>query len=200
MIPLQHFDKNVPRTISCMPSTVNEIYGNHQQFFPSQLQITIDTVDLLENILEMLNSSDAESSVDDESDGDDSSCCSVNIDNDSPDNDYFRKLPHVLRTHHHRNTRPSLDDCIRMVRNNVYDDDDNESISAESYDSLEDARLRGISKWSKKRHSKRHDGSTSSRQPLLNQRKHYKKSNAQKSDGGFDFENFEELEYSINLK
>lgn len=213
MIPSQSFEQNSPRSVQFMlPSTVNEVYDNQQQLLSSRLQISIDGIDLMELYCELDFDSDVESVVTDSSDdcdGDDSSCCSVkNDDIDGRHVDYFRQLPKVLRTHSQQQTWPLFDQSIHANRNRYHDDCYDESASVKSYDSLEDAKKRGILEWSNDRHSTHQsiaDEYDPSLQLLPEQRQYNTVSDAQSPGGVWVFDSdeesdYEESDYSIHLK
>ena len=198
MVPLQYVDQNDPR---CVPSTLSltedEIYENQQQL------IAIDGIYSMEQYFQIEFDSDIESILTDSSDSDenDESCCSsVSSDSDSHI-DSFRQFSEVLRIHRQQHKWPLQDESPLMKRNCYYDDGDDDLASLKSYDSLEDARRRGIFERSIDRDLTNQESISTFRQ----RRQLNKKSVSPKAARAFNFEsdeesNYEESDYSIFLK
>lgn len=160
---------------------------------------------MMEQYFELGTDSDVESimtDISDNGDGDGNNCYSVKNDIDGHI-DYFRQLPKVLRINSQQHAWPLFDESIHTNRNRYYDDCDDESASVKSYDSLEDAKKRGILERSNDRHSTHQSIANEYILPLRqlpNQRQRNIISNAKKTRAVFDFDSDEESDYSIHLK
>lgn len=139
MVSLQYFDQDAPRSVASMhASAVNEVHENQQLWPPT----SIEGIHMMNQYSNVDIDSDLESVLTDntdDSDSDDSSYCSVNFDSDDISHiDYLLELQTIPLTSRQKNTRPSLDESKDCCCNNDLD------VSILSFDSLEDARNRGL--------------------------------------------------------
>ena len=144
MVSMQYFDQNAPRSVaSVQTSAVNDVLDNQQQQQQLQPQITIDGIFFMDQHFNFEIDSDLESVLTHsthDSDSGDSSSCSVNFDSDNDSYaDYTLQLPKMPLTSRQKATCPLSDDSKRMDGNDI-----DEQATIVSYDSLDDARNRGL--------------------------------------------------------
>lgn len=189
MVSVQFFDKNDPQSApSSHSSPMNEAYNDSlSQLRPST---SIDGLDLVEKYFEFEIDSDVESILTDSTYSDDSSLCSVDFDSESDNHvDYARRIPKMPLTARRKQSSPLCGEpkqATNCRRNNGND----ELASVISYDSLVDAKKRGIV-------------GTSIDQRLKSRNQQFKKPLVPKQEQPeivFDFASDEETVYNISLK
>lgn len=192
MVSMQYFDQNAPRSVaSVQASAVNEVLDNQQQLQP---QITIDGIFFMNQQFNFEIDSDLESVLTDSthgSDSDDSSNCSVDFDSGNDSHlDYTLQLPKMPLTSRQKDACPLLDDSERKNGNDL-----DEQATIISYDSLDDARKRGLV-------GRPRDWNSTRPWKPPKRRQRNKKELTPKSGNDIDFESDEEtLEwYNIPLK
>ena len=185
MVSVQYFDQNGPRSVpSVQSSAVNDVYDT----------IAIDGIDLVAQYFEVEIDSDVESILTDSTYSDDSSYCSVDFGSDSDDHvDYCRQLPKMPLTTRQKQIRPLYDEFKGVNGNPNRNDIIDELASVISYDSLEDARKRGMIRRSI-------DSRLSHLRQSSNRPQKKTKSLTPKAERVFDLESDEETVYNIPLK
>ncbi len=143
MVSMQYFDQNAPRSVASVQTTaVNEVLDNQQQH-QLQPQITIDGIFFMNQHFNFEIDSDLESVLTHSTHdigSDDSSYCSVDFDSDNDSHaDYALQPPKIPLTSRQKDTCPLSDDSKRTDGNDI-----DEQATIISYDSLADAKKRGL--------------------------------------------------------
>ena len=187
MVSVQYFDQNDPQSApSNLLSPMNELFNDSlSQLRPST---SIDSFDLVAKYFEFEMDSDVESILTDSTYSDDSSFCSVDFDseNDSPV-DCARPILDISLSSRQTPLCAEPKQVTKIRRSDVFD----ELASVISYDSLVDAKKRGIVGMSiDERLKDLQSPNQRFKKPLVQQR----------AEIIFDFSSDEESVYNIALK